>query len=59
MENGKIGSDMNGKTKSGLTLGSLLNKHHGFERIPNREIDCEDDVESQDSDVEEFSATKV
>ena len=41
-------------------MGSLLNKHHGFEQVATNDI-YEDDLESNDSDIEEFSlaATKV
>lgn len=61
LDNNRFISGLNGKHKNGgLNLGSLLNKHHGFEQVATNDID-EDELDSADSDVEEFSlsATKV
>lgn len=43
-----------GKHENGLNLGSLLNKHHGFEKVATEDLD-HDAPDSDDSDVEEFS----
>lgn len=56
MNNGSLGSLLrhNGKHDKGLNIGSLINKHHGFERIATEDLD-HDAPDSGDSDIEEFS----
>ncbi|KAB7496606.1 hypothetical protein Anas_03693 [Armadillidium nasatum] len=62
IENSKFMNGLNGKHKNGggLDLSSLLNKRRGFEQVATNDIDA-DDLDSADSDIEEFSltATKV
>lgn len=52
--NGSLGSLLrhSGKHDNGLNIGSLINKHHGFEKVATEDLDAPD---SGDSDVEEFS----
>ncbi|XP_045113956.1 peptidyl-glycine alpha-amidating monooxygenase B-like isoform X3 [Portunus trituberculatus] len=52
--NGSLGSLLrhSGKHDTGLNIGSLINKHHGFEKVATEDLDGPD---SGDSDVEEFS----
>ncbi|XP_037781429.1 peptidylglycine alpha-amidating monooxygenase-like isoform X2 [Penaeus monodon] len=57
LKNGSLSSSVlgiKGKHENGLNLGSLLNKHHGFEKVATEDLD-HDAPDSDDSDVEEFS----
>lgn len=57
LSNGTLSSSIRGipsKHKNGLNLGSLLNKHQGFEKVATEDLD-HDAPDSGDSDIEEFS----
>lgn len=57
MNNGSLGSLLRshtGKHDKGLNIGSLINKHHGFEKVATEDLD-HDAPDSGDSDIEEFS----
>ncbi|XP_042891754.1 peptidylglycine alpha-amidating monooxygenase-like isoform X3 [Penaeus japonicus] len=57
LKNGSLSSSVlgiKGKHENGLNLGSLLNKHHGFEKVATEDLD-HDAPDSDDSDIEEFS----
>ncbi|CAL4061158.1 unnamed protein product, partial [Meganyctiphanes norvegica] len=55
MGNGVMKSNgRHNKHDNGLNLGSLLNKHHGFEKLATEDLD-HDGLDSGDSDIEEFS----
>ncbi|XP_050701944.1 peptidyl-glycine alpha-amidating monooxygenase B-like isoform X1 [Eriocheir sinensis] len=56
MNNGSLGSLLRHPRKrdKGLNIGSLINKHHGFEKLATEDLD-HDAPDSGDSDIEEFS----
>ncbi|KAG0719757.1 Peptidyl-glycine alpha-amidating monooxygenase [Chionoecetes opilio] len=57
MNNGSLGSLLRShprKHDKGLNIGSLINKHHGFEKVATEDLD-HDAPDSGDSDIEEFS----
>ncbi|XP_076055951.1 peptidyl-glycine alpha-amidating monooxygenase B-like isoform X2 [Oratosquilla oratoria] len=55
LANGSLNGGLKrGKLENGLNLGSLLNKHHGFEKLATEDLD-HDAPDSGDSDIEEFS----
>ncbi|KAK7072790.1 hypothetical protein SK128_007897 [Halocaridina rubra] len=57
VSNGSLSASIRGlssKHKNGLNLGSLLNKHQGFEKVATEDLD-HDAPDSGDSDIEEFS----